>query len=97
LRVIEFTDDPDLHKFRISVRRQSMSNQRACFTKGQLLLSIKQKSLDMSMSNAEKALVNIRRKTRRKGSTQEKIRIVLEGLRGEMSLAELCQRSAYVT
>jgi transposase len=34
----------------------------------------------------------IRRKTRRKYSTEEKIRIVLEGLRGEESIAELCRR-----
>ena len=45
----------------------------------------------MSMSNTEKAVKDIRRKTRRKHSTEEKIRIVLEGLRGEMSIAELCR------
>ena len=38
----------------------------------------------MSMSNTEKTVKEIRRKTRRKFSTEEKIRIVLEGLRGEM-------------
>jgi transposase len=37
----------------------------------------------MSMSNTEKTVKNIRRKTRRKFSTEEKIRIVLDGLRGE--------------
>ncbi len=46
----------------------------------------------MSMSNTEKAVKDIRRKTRRKFSTEEKIRIVLEGLRGESSIAELCRR-----
>ena len=46
----------------------------------------------MSMSNTEKAVKDIRRKTRRKHSTEEKIRILLEGLRGEMSIAELCRR-----
>lgn len=46
----------------------------------------------MSMSNTEKTVKDIRRKTRRKHSTEEKIRIVLEGLRGEMSIAELCRR-----
>ena len=40
----------------------------------------------MSMSNTEKTVKDIRRKTRRKFSTEEKIRIVLDGLRGESSL-----------
>ena len=34
----------------------------------------------------------IRRATRRKFSADEKIRIVLEGLRGEISVTELCRR-----
>jgi transposase len=34
----------------------------------------------------------IRRKTRRLYSSEEKIRIVLEGLKGEESIAELCRR-----
>ena len=46
----------------------------------------------MSMSNTEKTVKEIRRKTRRKFSTEEKIRIVLEGLRGECSIAELCRK-----
>ncbi len=33
----------------------------------------------------------IRRATRRKFSAEEKIRIVLEGLRGEMAVSELCR------
>src|SRR6478736_3812973 len=41
---------------------------------------------------AEQVLKNIRRQTRRKYSAEEKIRIVLEGLRGEESIAELCRR-----
>ena len=44
----------------------------------------------MSMSNTEKHVKDIRRKTRRKFSSEEKIRIVLDGLRGEYSIAELC-------
>ena len=46
----------------------------------------------MSVSNTTKRVKDIRRKTRRKFSSEEKIRIVLEGLRGEGSIAELCRR-----
>jgi endonuclease/exonuclease/phosphatase family metal-dependent hydrolase len=35
---------------------------------------------------------DIRRRTRRKFSPEEKIRIVLEGLRGEQSISDLCRR-----
>ena len=42
--------------------------------------------------SVEKAVRDIRRETRRKYSAEEKIRIVLEGLRGEESIAELCRR-----
>jgi len=40
----------------------------------------------------EKIVREIKRKTRRKFSSEEKIRIVLEGLRGEETIAELCRR-----
>ena len=40
----------------------------------------------------EKVVQEIRRKTRRQFSAEEKIRIVLEGLRGEESIAALCRR-----
>jgi transposase len=41
------------------------------------------------IDSAEKAIRDIRRATRRRYSAEEKIRIVLEGLRGESSIAEL--------
>ena len=34
----------------------------------------------------------LRRKTRRKFAPEEKVRVVLEGLRGEQSISELCRR-----
>jgi len=44
--------------------------------------------------SAANAVKDIRRKTRRKFSAEEKIRIVLEGLRGEQSVSELCRRES---
>ena len=41
---------------------------------------------------AAKHVKDIRRATRKQYSAEEKIRIVLEGLRGEYSIAELCRR-----
>jgi len=43
-------------------------------------------------SSAEQHVREIRRQTRKRHSTEDKIRIVLEGLRGEYSIAELCRR-----
>ena len=43
-------------------------------------------------SKTEAVVREIRRKTRRKYSAEEKIRIVLEGLKGEESIAGLCRR-----
>jgi transposase len=42
--------------------------------------------------STEAAVREIRRRTRRKFAPEEKIRIVLEGLRGEQSISELCRR-----
>ena len=42
--------------------------------------------------STEKKMRNIRRQNRKKYSAEEKIRIVLEGLRGDESIAELCRR-----
>ena len=41
---------------------------------------------------AEKVIKDIRRVTRKQYSAEEKIRIVLEGLRGEETIAALCRR-----
>jgi transposase len=47
--------------------------------------------------SVEKTVRDIRRATRRNYSAEEKIRIVLEGLRGEESIAELCRREGINT
>jgi len=46
--------------------------------------------------SAERVVKEIRRVTRRQFSAEEKIRIVLAGLRGEESIAELCRREGIV-
>lgn len=43
-------------------------------------------------SPSERLVRDIRRATRKQYSAEEKIRIVLDGLRGEVSIAELCRR-----
>ena len=45
-----------------------------------------------SNGSAEKTVRAIRRATRRRYAAEEKIRIVLQGLRGKESIAELCRR-----
>jgi transposase len=45
-----------------------------------------------SDGSPESVVREIKRKTRRKFSPDEKIRIILEGLRGEETIAELCRR-----
>ena len=47
----------------------------------------------MATSQSPQSVVReISRRTRKKYGTEEKIRIVLEGLKGEASIAELCRR-----
>ena len=46
---------------------------------------------------SEKTVRDIRRATRRQYAAEEKIRIVLDGLRGEDSVAELCRREGITT
>jgi transposase len=48
-------------------------------------------------TDAESIVRDIKRRTRRKYSSEEKIRIVLEGLRGESGVAEICRREGLNT
>ena len=51
----------------------------------------------MTRGNSAEAVVrDIRRKTRRRFSAEDKVRIVLEGLRGEQSVVELCRKEGIV-
>ena len=43
-------------------------------------------------SSSERVVKGIRRATRRHHSAEDKIRVVLDGLRGEHSIAEICRR-----
>ena len=52
---------------------------------------MRQKSATTPMSS-ENLVRDIRRATRKHHSAEEKIRIVLDGLRGETSIAEQCRR-----
>ena len=45
-----------------------------------------------SKKDAEALIKDIRRKTRRKFSSEEKIRIVIQGLKGESSIAQICRQ-----
>ena len=56
---------------------------------------MRQKSHSTDLSS-EEIVKGIRRATRKRYSAEEKIRIVLDGLRGEHSIAELCRREVLV-
>jgi len=58
------------------------------FGSGMLALGQAEGSLTM----ASNVVQQIRRATSRKFSAEEKIRVVVEGLRGEISISELCRR-----
>ena len=51
---------------------------------------------DNSYHDPESVVKQIKRKTRRKFSAEEKIRIVLEGLKGEESITAICRREGIV-
>ena len=94
VEVVRGTTDP---RYGLHVRRQQPSDRLRSFTNGGILdhrspkrhAKMRQNSGPQS---AEKHVKEIRRRTRRKFSAEEKIRIVLAGLRGEASIAELCRR-----
>lgn len=46
-------------------------------------------------AEADQLVRNIKRQTRRKFNAEEKIRIVLAGLRGEDFIAEICRREGF--
>ena len=46
------------------------------------------------IQKSESIIRDIKRKTRKRYNSEEKIRIVLEGLRGEISVSELCRKEA---
>ena len=49
-------------------------------------------SVERHSAEAEQTVRDIRRATRRQYSAEEKVRIVIAGLRGEDSIAELCRK-----
>ena len=53
---------------------------------------MRSKPLPLKTTPGERVVKDIRRATRRHFSAEDKIRIVLDGLRGEDSIAELCRR-----
>jgi transposase len=52
--------------------------------------------VSVKQERARKAIREVRRATRRKFSSEEKIRIVLERLRGEETISELCRREGII-
>jgi transposase len=54
--------------------------------------TLSEQSSVVSRTKSEKLLKDIRRKTHRIYSAEQKIIIVMEGIRGEVSIAELCRR-----
>ena len=44
--------------------------------------------------SASSLISDLKRKTRKRYNSEEKIRIIIEGMRGETTIAELCRREA---
>ena len=51
---------------------------------------------ELKMAKSKNVVTQIRKATRRKFSADEKIRIVLEGLRGENTISEICRREGHL-
>lgn len=89
-------DDPintaDTVKFVPVVQRQKPMDRYSIILRRDFKLNSKKGFKMNSKSNVEKRLREIKRRTRRKYSAEDKIRIVLEGLGGESSIAELCPK-----
>ena len=73
------------------MRPSEPRNQETLPSHGRRIPRRKEGSKD---STPEKVVQDIRRKTRRRFSAKEKIRVVLEGLRGEESSAPLCRKES---
>ena len=50
--------------------------------------------MNKKYSNTTSLIRDVKRRTRRKFAAEEKIRIVIEGLRGEESIAEICRKES---
>jgi len=85
------------------VRHQRLWDRLRGFRNGGFLAHLNRQGMKMrkksepQTSTAERVVKDIRRKTRKQHSAEEKIRIVLEGLRGEESIAALCRREGIAT
>ena len=77
----------------LCVSRQLNVDHMGLKAKRYFLLNFSKKEVVMNKKvSSEKVIKDILRRTRTKYSSEEKIRIVLEGIRGEESIANLCRR-----
>ena len=82
-----------------SVSRQRTLDNGVAYAWRHIAGSLALRSVSMTRTKKQStgaAVREIRRRTRRKFAPEEKIRIVLEGLRGEQSISELCRREGIV-